>query len=81
MKDSKKLNFSAAFKELEDIVRWFEASEVDLEEGLKKFERGLELASKCRSRLNEVENKVVLIKEKFAAYAGGGDSMEEADDE
>jgi len=65
-KEAKKANFAEAFKELEGIVQWFEASEVDLEEGLKKFERGLELARKCRSRLAEVENKVAEIKEKFS---------------
>lgn len=66
LKEAKKVNFAEAFKELEDIVHWFETSEVDLEEGLKKFERGLELAKKCRERLKEVENKVTQIKAKFA---------------
>jgi exodeoxyribonuclease VII small subunit len=60
-------NFAVDFKELEDIVHWFESNEVDLEEGLKKFERGLELAKKCRTRLKDVENKVLEIKAKFAA--------------
>jgi exodeoxyribonuclease VII small subunit len=69
MKDAKKANFAEAFKELEEIVRWFESSEVDLEEGLKKFERGLELAKKCRTRLADVENKVTQIKEKFSNLA------------
>lgn len=68
-KDPKKANFAEAFKELEEIVRWFESSEVDLEEGLKKFERGLELAKKCRLRLSEVENKVTRIKQKFSDLA------------
>lgn len=68
-KEAKKTNFAEAFKELEEIVRWFESSEVDLEEGLKKFERGLELAKKCRGRLAEVENKVTQIKEKFSGFA------------
>lgn len=78
VKEAKKANFAEAFKELEDIVQWFEASEVDLEEGLKKFERGLELAKKCRGRLAEVENKVAQIKEKFSDFAdGGGDAPDE----
>ena len=77
VKEAKKANFAEAFKELEDIVQWFEASEVDLEEGLKKFERGLELAKKCRSRLAEVENKVTQIKEKFSDFADGGDAPDE----
>lgn len=70
LKEAKKINFAEAFKELEDIVHWFETSEVDLEEGLKKFERGLELAKKCRERLKEVENKVTQIKAKFAGTEG-----------
>jgi exodeoxyribonuclease VII small subunit len=75
-----KSNFSADFKELEEIVRWFESNEVDLEEGLKKFEHGLELAKKCRARIKEVENKVTLIKAKFEAVAEGEDVDEEPDE-
>lgn len=59
------LDFAAAFKELEDIIGWFERENVDLDEGVRKFERGLELAQGCRSRLKEVENKVNAIKEKY----------------
>lgn len=79
VKEAKKTNFAEAFKELEEIVRWFESSEVDLEEGLKKFERGLELAKKCRLRLSEVENKVTRIKEKFSDPAA--EAPEEEDDD
>ena len=61
-----KLNFSKAFEELESITEWFERGEADLEEGLKKFERGLELAKACKERLAEVENRVTEIKKKFA---------------
>jgi len=81
VKEAKKTNFAEAFKELEGIVQWFEDSEVDLEEGLKKFERGLELAKKCRSRLAEVENKVTQIKEKFSDFADGGDDDASDEDE
>ncbi len=79
-KEAKKANFAEAFKELEEIVRWFESTEVDLEEGLKKFERGLELAKKCRARLGEVENKVTQIKEKFSGFAEDA-ADEETEDE
>ncbi len=80
VKEAKKANFAEAFKELEEIVRWFESTEVDLEEGLKKFERGLELAKKCRARLGEVENKVTQIKEKFSGFAEDA-ADEEAEEE
>ena len=81
VKEAKKANFAEAFKELEDIVQWFEASEVDLEEGLKTFERGLELARTCRARRAEVENKVTQIKEKFSDYADGGAPSEDEEDD
>lgn len=64
-KPSEGLDFGKAYKELEDIVEWFEQEEVDLDEGLKKFERGLQLAKACKSRLRDVENKVTEIKAKF----------------
>ncbi|PJA47058.1 exodeoxyribonuclease VII small subunit [Candidatus Uhrbacteria bacterium CG_4_9_14_3_um_filter_36_7] len=57
--------FAKAFEELEAITAWFEQEEIDLDEGLKKFERGLELASFCQKKLTEVENKVHEITLKF----------------
>lgn len=63
----KKLNFGEAFAELEQITEWFDSEEnLDLDKGLKQFERGLELAGDLKKKLNEVENKVEEIKEKFA---------------
>lgn len=59
-------SFADAFQELEEITAWFETAEVDLDEGLKKFERGLELAQVCKKKLAEVENRVVDLKKKFA---------------
>lgn len=63
----KKLNFGEAFAELEQITEWFDSEEnLDLDKGLKQFERGLELAGELKKKLNQVENKVEEIKEKFA---------------
>ena len=61
----KKFNFTKAFAELESIVQELEAGKVDIDEGLKKYERGLELATACQKKLQEVENKVQVIKAKF----------------
>ncbi len=60
-----KFDFGQAYAELEEIIRWFEQGDVDLEVALSKFERGLDLAGKCRERLKEVENRVNRIKAKF----------------
>lgn len=63
----KKLSFEKSFSELEKIVQELESDKIDLDEGLKKYERGLELAAACQKKLKEVENKVRLIKAKFVA--------------
>jgi len=60
-----KINFQKAVEELEAITEWFEKGEVDLDEGLKKFERALELASACKEKMDEFENKVKEIQLKF----------------
>lgn len=62
---NKKLTFAEAFAELETITEWFETGDIDLDEGLKRFERGLELAKFCKGKLAEVEVKVVELKKKF----------------
>lgn len=71
----KNFNFGEAYKELEGIIEWFEREEADLEEGLRKFERGLALAKACKERLKDVENKVVEIKAKFGELEGGGEDQ------
>jgi exodeoxyribonuclease VII small subunit len=66
MPPKKKENFAKSFKDLEDITEWFDSEEnLDLEQGLKKFEKGLELANDLKARLSEIENKVEKIKAKF----------------
>lgn len=58
-------NFEKSFSELEDIVEKFESGTISLDESLKQFERGLELAQELKKRLSDVENKIAEIKQKF----------------
>ncbi len=62
---SKKFDFAKAYKELEKIAEEFESESLDLEEGLKKFERGLKIAEECKKYLKNVENKIIEIKKKY----------------
>lgn len=62
---TKKDTFKDAMEELEGIVQQFESGNLDLDESLKKFERGLELAEQCKKQLAVVENKIKEIKGKF----------------
>ena len=52
-------------KELETIAAWFEGSQVNLDEGLAKFERGMELAGQLRQHLEEIGNRVEKVKARF----------------
>jgi exodeoxyribonuclease VII small subunit len=62
-----KFQFDEAMKELEAITTWFESSDVDLDQGLVKFERGMELAARLKEHLATVENLDEKIKVKFSA--------------
>ena len=50
--------FEDSMKELESIVQSLERGELRLEESLKLFERGVELARQCRGALDNAEQKV-----------------------
>jgi len=65
MVKDKIFNFEKALLELQEISAWFEKENVNLDEALKKFERGLELSALLQKRLKEVTNKIEIIKEKF----------------
>ncbi len=68
MPKKKEENFSTAFAELEEVTRWFDSQEhLDLDEGLKKFERGLILADALKKKLETVEQQVEELKHKFDA--------------
>ncbi len=66
---TKPFEFEKALKELEELTAWFESSDVDLDAGLAKFERGMELATELKTHLASVENRVEKIRERFSAKA------------
>jgi len=73
----KTFDFNQAIKELEEINRWFQGKEINLDEGLVKFRRGFELIKKCRERLKEVENEFVEIKKEFTTEEKKQEEIEE----
>lgn len=56
--------FEQLITELETIVSDLDSS-IGLEESLKKFERGMELAKQAESRLKTIENEFTKIQAKF----------------
>lgn len=62
--EPKILDFEQALKELEQLVETMEQGELPLEEALKFFERGIQLARSCQGALKDAEQKVQILLEK-----------------
>ena len=62
------LTFEAAYSQLEETVRNLEQGGLSLEESVKLFEHGIELARLCTELLNAVEIKVTSLQEELAKH-------------
>ncbi len=60
---TKKVDFAKQYAELEKIVAWFEQENIDLEEGIKKFEEGIVIVKELKQYLGAVELKVKELKQ------------------
>jgi len=60
-KNIDEMTFKEASIELEQIVRSLEAGDLELEESLERYGRGVELLRSLRSRLNDAEQKVRVL--------------------
>lgn len=60
-----KLNFEETMKQLEEVVQKLENGELNLDESIKEFERGMELSKSASKYLEEAEKKItILVKDK-----------------
>lgn len=64
-KENKKINFAKSYAELEKVMAWFEKGDVNLEEGLKKFEEGSVLVKDLQQYLRTMENKITTLKKEI----------------
>ncbi|MCE5192275.1 MAG: exodeoxyribonuclease VII small subunit [Actinomycetia bacterium] len=55
------VTFGVALAELEDIVRELEGGELELEESLERYERGVALLRACRARLADAQQRVTML--------------------
>ena len=56
-------NYKSALKRLEEITEMLESGENSLEESIKLYTEGLEIAKFCNSRLTDAEKKIKIITE------------------
>ncbi len=55
------MTFGAALAELEQIVRALETGQLELEESLERYERGVALLGACQKKLTEARQKVTAL--------------------
>lgn len=60
---AKPLSFEQSMTRLEQIVVTLERGECELEQSLKLFEEGAQLAARCEKMLDEAEQKVNILLE------------------
>jgi len=57
MTEEKKFSFDKALMKIEEINKWFEGNEYDLDTALEKYKEASELIAECKKHLTRVENE------------------------
>ncbi|HOP23512.1 MAG TPA: exodeoxyribonuclease VII small subunit [Gammaproteobacteria bacterium] len=59
----KNTSFEKSVQELDSIVEKMESGELNLEQSLELFERGVKLTRECRKILDDAEKKIEILLE------------------
>jgi exodeoxyribonuclease VII small subunit len=51
--------------ELDALLEWFDDPNIDIDQALEKFDEGVRLTETITKRLNTLENKITVLKERF----------------
>ncbi|MGF1613684.1 MAG: exodeoxyribonuclease VII small subunit [Gammaproteobacteria bacterium] len=62
-------SFEQALEEFERLVERMETGELNLEDSLKAFERGIELSRLCQQILDEAEQRIQIVAEQNGELA------------
>ncbi len=76
------IKFEEALKKLEKIIADLESGELSLDESLKKYQEGIELARSCSQKLDSARKKIDILsknkKGEFQLDAADGSQIEGA---
>ncbi|MCK5697296.1 MAG: exodeoxyribonuclease VII small subunit [Gammaproteobacteria bacterium] len=61
MDQEKSFNFESSLNELEKLVDALEHGDLNLEESLENFERGIHLTRSCQTALTDAQQKVKIL--------------------
>lgn len=62
-KGQKEQTLEEAFAQLDQLIEAMEHTELPLEDSLRFYQEGMKLIEACSKKLEQVENKVLLINE------------------
>lgn len=62
------MNFDEKLKELKKITEQMEDPNLSMSEGVKLYEKGVELAKSCYDELNGIKGKINVIKQDLDKY-------------
>jgi exodeoxyribonuclease VII small subunit len=68
------MRFSDALVELEAIVSALESGQLELEESIARYERGVALLRACQARLAEAEQRVTMLMGEIESESSSGDA-------
>ena len=57
------IKFDQALKDLEKLVEEMDEEELSLEDGMKKYEKGMKLSRICLEKLDQAEKKIEILKQ------------------
>lgn len=63
----KKIAYAELSMELEDILSDLQSGDLDVDDAIKKYERGAAIVEELETYLKDAENKVTKIKQRFDA--------------
>jgi len=58
------MNFEETMKELEEVVQALENGELNLDESIKEFEKGMKLSKDASKYLEDAEKKITILVNK-----------------
>lgn len=70
------LSFGDALAELEQIVRALENGQLELEDGLARYERGVALLRACQEKLVQAKQRVTMLIGELEGDEGESESEE-----
>jgi len=60
------MKFEEAMDNLNTIIKKLEDKDIELDEGIELYQKGLELARLCLRSLEEAKGRITLIKKEFS---------------